>query len=108
MKKPQERKLAAIMFTDMVGYTALMQEDESRARAMRDRLRNTHRTHVARHGGQILQFYGDGVLCSFASAIEATRCAVEVQKSLRKKPTIPPGFRGFCNVRSFDQSSDLR
>ncbi len=80
------------MFTDMVGYTALMQEDESKARAMRDRLRNTHRTHVARHGGQILQFYGDGVLCSFASAIEATRCAMELQKALQKRPKVPARF----------------
>ncbi|MCZ6776998.1 MAG: tetratricopeptide repeat protein [Ignavibacteria bacterium] len=89
MEKRQERKLAAIMFTDIVGYTALMQEDESKARTMRDHLRKTHRTLVAQHSGQIKQFYGDGVLCSFASAIEATRCAVEVQKRLRKKPTIP-------------------
>jgi len=80
------------MFTDMVGYTALMQDDESRARAMRDRLRNTHRTHVPRHGGQILQFYGDGVLCSFASAIEATRCAIELQKALQKQPKVPARF----------------
>ncbi len=77
------------MFTDIVGYTALMQEDESKARTMRDRLRKILRTLVAQHSGQILQFYGDGVLCSFASAIEATRCAVEVQKRLRKRPTIP-------------------
>ena len=83
------RKLAAIMFADMVNYTALMQEDESKARAMRDRLRNAHSALVAQYSGQILQIYGDGVLCSFASAIEATHCAIELQKSLREKPKIP-------------------
>ncbi len=87
-KVKERRKLAAIMFIDMVGYTALMQEDESKARAMRDRLRDVHCTLVAQHGGQILQLFGDGVLCSFASAIEATQCAVEIQKELRKKPEI--------------------
>jgi len=89
MKHKQQRKLAAIMFTDIVGYTAFMQEDEPRARSLRDRLREVHRRVVHQYGGQILQFYGDGVLCSFQSAIEATRCAVEVQKALRRKPKVP-------------------
>ncbi len=72
------------MFTDMVGYTALVQEDEAKARTLRDRCRGILRLYVNRHGGTILQFYGDGALCSFQSALEATRCAVEIQQALRE------------------------
>ncbi|MFQ5798158.1 MAG: adenylate/guanylate cyclase domain-containing protein, partial [Bacteroidota bacterium] len=89
MVETQQRKLAAIMFTDMVGYTALMQEDESKARALRDRLREIVRRFVDQHGGRILQFYGDGALSSFRSAIEATRCAIGIQRALREEPNIP-------------------
>ncbi len=77
------------MFTDMVGYTALMQEDEPKARALRDHLREVVRRFVDEHSGRILQFYGDGVLSSFRSAIEATRCAIEIQEGLRGEPKIP-------------------
>ncbi len=77
------------MFTDMVGYTALMQKDESKAKTQRDRFRNILRHSVDEHGGQILQFYGDGALLSFGSAIEATRCGIEIQRALREEPKIP-------------------
>ena len=77
------------MFTDMVGYTALMQENEPKARALRDHLRDVVRRFVDQHGGRILQFYGDGVLSSFRSAIESTRCAIEIQEALRGEPKVP-------------------
>ena len=77
------------MFSDMVGYTALMQEDEAKARAQRGRCREILRRYVGQHGGQILQFYGDGALSSFRSAIEATKCAIEIQRALREEPKVP-------------------
>lgn len=83
------RKLAAIMFTDMVGYTALMQVDEAEAKARRDRQRDVLEESIARHGGQVLQVYGDGTLSTFDSAVEAVRCAVEIQSELRADPPIP-------------------
>ena len=83
------RKLAAIMFTDMVGYTAIMQENEPKATALRDRSRDILRRYVGQHGGQILQFYGDGALSTFLSAIEATRCAMEIQQASREEPNVP-------------------
>ena len=83
------RQLAAVMFTDMVGYTALMQEDEQKAKKNRDRHRKVLESLVQNHHGIILQYYGDGTLCVFNSAIEAVECATEIQQELQKEPKIP-------------------
>jgi TolB-like protein/class 3 adenylate cyclase len=83
------RQLAAIMFTDMVGYTALMQEDENKAKSNRDRHRKVLEESIQNHHGLILQYYGDGTLSVFGSAIEAVECAVEIQTELQKEPKIP-------------------
>jgi TolB-like protein/class 3 adenylate cyclase/Tfp pilus assembly protein PilF len=83
------RRLAAIMFADMVGYTALMQSDEDGARAQRDRHRAIQTAAVAAHHGEILQYYGDGTLSIFPSAVEAVQCAVEIQLQLRDEELIP-------------------
>jgi len=72
------------MITDMVGYTALMQEDEQRAIANRDRHRRVLQDSIAKHHGNILQYYGDGTLIIFNSAIEAVDCAIEIQQELQK------------------------
>ena len=79
MTESPKRKLAAIMFTDMVGYTALMQRDESKARELIQRHRELMKPHVAKHGGEILQYVGDGTFCTFDSAIEAVNAALEIQ-----------------------------
>ncbi|MCH8299015.1 MAG: hypothetical protein IIC39_00540 [Candidatus Marinimicrobia bacterium] len=79
MPSERKRKLAAIMFTDMVGYTALMQKDESKARELIQRHRELMKPHVEKHGGEILQFVGDGTFCTFDSAIEAVNAALEIQ-----------------------------
>jgi TolB-like protein/class 3 adenylate cyclase len=83
------RQLAAIMFTDMVGYTALMQEDEDKAKSNRDRHRKVLEESIQKYHGLILQYYGDGTLSVFGSAIEAVECAVEIQTELQKEPKIP-------------------
>ena len=80
---------AAIMFTDMVGYTALMQEDEEKAKENRDRHRKILQESIASHQGKILQYYGDGTLSIFNSAIEAVDCAIQIQTALQKEPKIP-------------------
>ena len=77
------------MFADMVGYTALMQRDEDTALAQRDRYRRILSEHVERDRGQILQYYGDGALCIFGSAVQAVQCAVQLQKALSGDPGIP-------------------
>jgi TolB-like protein/class 3 adenylate cyclase/Tfp pilus assembly protein PilF len=89
MSENRTRRLAAIMFADMVGYTALMQEDEELARARRDRFREVVSSAVARHLGEVLQHYGDGTLSVFASAVEAVECAVEIQLELQQAPEVP-------------------
>ena len=85
----QTRQLAAIMFTDMVGYTALMQEDEELAINNRVRHKQVFEETVARFNGKILQYYGDGTLCIFSSALFAVQCAMEIQQQLRRPPEIP-------------------
>ena len=87
--KKEKRLLAAIMFTDMVGYTALMQNDEKQAKKNRDRHREVQSNATSRYSGEILQYYGDGTLIIFRSAIQAVSCAVELQTELQKEPVIP-------------------
>ncbi len=65
------RQLTAIMLTDMVGYTALMQENEHLAKLNRDRHRAVLEDSIAEHVGRIFQFYGDGTLSVFRGAVRA-------------------------------------
>ena len=83
------RQLAAVMFTDMVGFTALMQKDEKKAKNNRDRHRKVLEKHIFEHLGKILQYYGDGTLSIFGSAKEAVMCAKEIQLELQKDPQVP-------------------
>ncbi len=83
------RRLSAIMFTDMVGYTALMQEDETRATTLRDRHRTVLREGIETHEGEIVQFYGDGTLSVFPSAVQAVDAAVDIQAQFQAAPPIP-------------------
>jgi TolB-like protein/class 3 adenylate cyclase/Flp pilus assembly protein TadD len=84
-----KRQLAAIMFTDMVGYTALMQEDEKLAKQKRDRHREVLQESIMKYNGEILQYYGDGTLSMFSSGVEAVRCAIAIQKELKNEPAVP-------------------
>ena len=83
------RMLAAIMFIDMVGYTALMQENEERAKMLRDRQKQILEDRIFEHKGQIIQYYGDGTLSILGSVIEAVECAVKIQKELSNEPRVP-------------------
>lgn len=83
------RQLTAIMFADMVGFTALMQEDEARAKRLRDRQREVMEDRVAAFDGEILQYFGDGALCGFQSAVQAVECAATIQLDLQEEPTVP-------------------
>jgi TolB-like protein/class 3 adenylate cyclase/Tfp pilus assembly protein PilF len=85
----QRRQLAAILFTDIVGYTAMMQQDEQNAVSITKRYISVLKQLVPSHGGEILNDYGDGCLCSFSSATEAVRCAMQIQKQLRDEPKVP-------------------
>jgi TolB-like protein len=85
----QSRQLAAIMFADIVGYTALMQGDEELALQLRHKLKSKLEKEVNAHHGRILSFKGDGALCSFNSAIEGVRAALAVQINMQISPLVP-------------------
>jgi serine/threonine-protein kinase len=89
MNDEPRRQLAAIMFADMVGYTALMQRDERRAYDERDRHRAILSRAVSRHHGKVLEHYGDESLSIFASAVEAVESAVEIQREIGRESLIP-------------------
>jgi TolB-like protein/Tfp pilus assembly protein PilF len=82
------RQLAAIMFSDMTGYTALMQENEVLAKDKRKRLKAVLEKSVPEYHGKILQYYGDGALTIFNSAIDSVNCAVEIQQTLQQDPKV--------------------
>jgi len=82
------RQLAAIMFADMTGYTALMQANELLAVQKRRRLKEILETFIPQFNGKILQYYGDGSLSIFNSAIDAVRAATQMQQVLRQDPIV--------------------
>ena len=86
---PVSRILRAIVFADMVGYTALMGRDETLAIQLRRHYRTLLEAAVARWDGEIVQYYGDGALCLFASAVQATDCFLELQRALHAEPQVP-------------------
>ncbi len=83
------RQLAAIMFTDIVGYTAMMQRNEVQAASVFKHYNAVLEKNVVAHQGKVLHNYGDGSLCSFRSASEAIHCAIELQQQLQVEPKVP-------------------
>jgi adenylate cyclase len=78
-----QRRLAAILAADVVGYTQLMEKDETGTlAALKDRQRGILNPLVAAHEGRIVKVMGDGVLVEFASAVNAVGCAAELQKRM--------------------------
>src|SRR4026208_602552 len=82
------RQLAAILFADMTGYTALMQDNELLARQKRKRFKEVLETAIEKHDGKILQNYGDGSLSIFNSAINSVTCAISIQQQLQLEPKV--------------------
>src|SRR6266446_1332053 len=83
------RQLAAILFADIQGYTALMQADEAKAMIIRYKFQKTLTNEIKAHTGHIIQLNGDGAFCIFKSAIEAIHAAIEIQKQMLQEPNVP-------------------
>jgi adenylate cyclase len=78
----EERRLAAIMFTDIVGYTAITQRDEARSMEILKTHNALLRPVFQKHHGREVKTIGDAFLIEFGSALEALQCAIDVQKTL--------------------------
>ncbi|MCZ6899148.1 MAG: adenylate/guanylate cyclase domain-containing protein, partial [Bacteroidetes bacterium] len=77
------RQLVAIMFTDIVGYTALMGKDSNKALELIRISKEIQKPLVEQHNGKWLKEMGDGAMAQFNSALDAVNCAVAIQKSAR-------------------------
>jgi adenylate cyclase len=90
-----QRRLAAILAADIVGYSRLMEADEAgtlaRVKALRAELLHPK---VAAYGGRIVKTTGDGALIEFPSAVDAVQHAVEVQREMARRNAAEPGGRG--------------
>jgi len=81
----EDRRLAAIMFTDIVGYTKIMGSDEDKAFDMLSRNHTIHESLIIKHNGTLIKEIGDGTLASFPLASDAVRCAMDIQKEAKNQ-----------------------
>ncbi|MEZ4851874.1 MAG: adenylate/guanylate cyclase domain-containing protein [Bacteroidia bacterium] len=89
MEEDRKRRLVAIMFADMAGYTALMQRNEQEGLEKVHRFSAVIEGVCQTKGGEILEFRGDGCLVVFDSAVNAMRAARDAQKQLQQDPKVP-------------------
>ncbi len=77
------------MFTDIVGYTTIMNENEDKAANIRQRHRDVFQKEHENFQGEILQYFGDGTLSIFQSGVEAVECAIKMQQAFQEKDPVP-------------------
>src|SRR6201990_3323702 len=88
-----KRKIAAIFAADIAGYSRLVAEDEEETLRRLAPYRQVTDDFISRYGGRIFNTAGDAVLAEFSSAVEAVRCAIDVQESLRTRNLAYPPSR---------------
>jgi len=88
-----KRKIAAIFAADIAGYSRLVAEDEEETLRRLASYRQVTDDFIARSGGRIFNTAGDAVLAEFSSAVEAVRCAIDIQESLRTRNLAYPPSR---------------
>jgi len=84
----QKRKLAAIMFSDIVGYSSLMSKDELQAMRLINKNRAIHKTLIEEFKGEFIKEIGDGILSIFQSSVDAVNCAQSIQNKCREEPQL--------------------
>ena len=77
-----QRRLAAIVFCDMVGYSHLMEESETQALQLLGEYRQITGKTIQEHSGEIIDTIGDGLFAAFGSAVDAVRATLAIQKEL--------------------------
>jgi adenylate cyclase len=93
-REDSERRLAAILVADVVGYSRLMQADEEGTLARLEEIgASIIEPRIAAHRGHIFRTMGDGLLIEFPSVVEAVLCAAEIQEELRMRDADPPEQR---------------
>ncbi len=88
-----ERRLAAILSADVVGYSRLMSEDEQGTIQTLNAYREAIGTLVEQHHGRVVDAPGDNLLAEFPNALDAVQCAVEIQRVLQIRNEIVPENR---------------
>lgn len=86
---PESRQLAVIMFTDIVGYTGMMQHDEAAALKKMSRYKETLQEKVFQFNGTIIQYFGDGGLIIFSNSADAVACSAGMLESFAEEPPLP-------------------
>jgi TolB-like protein/class 3 adenylate cyclase/Tfp pilus assembly protein PilF len=84
----EARRLVAIMFTDVVGFTRLTQADEAGALRLLEEHRSLLRPLFAARGGREVKTLGDGFMVEFGSAVESVRCALELQEAMARRNSL--------------------
>lgn len=108
-----KRKIAAILASDVAGYSRLVAEDEEETLRRLKSYRDVFQAFISQHGGRVFNTAGDAVMVEFSSAVDAVRCAVDVQESLRTRNLAYPESRklsfrmGITIGDVVDQDGDL-
>ena len=79
------RQLAAILFSDIVGYTSMMGQDESSTLELVRKSREIQKPLVEKYQGKWLKEMGDGVMAQFKSALDAVKCSIEIQEAVKNQ-----------------------
>jgi class 3 adenylate cyclase len=88
-----KRKIAALLAADIAGYSKLVAEDEEETLRRLATYRAVFDDFIARYDGRIFNTAGDAVLAEFASSVEAVRCALDIQESIRTRNLAYPASR---------------
>ncbi|MFZ5495708.1 MAG: adenylate/guanylate cyclase domain-containing protein [Verrucomicrobiota bacterium] len=93
-QQTQNRRLAAVMFLDMVGYSAMMSKDEARALACVGELEKLLRAEIPRGGGRLVKFLGDGSMAEFPTGLAAVTCSLNILAAIEANNAwVPPEKR---------------